>query len=101
MGKKEYYLGKEGQGTQEVFKDVAGSCRKKNGEVKAQSATSVKDNKIFFRKYINGKKRGKDNLHSLLWGANTVTKGGEKAKVFNTCFASFFNNKTLSSGHVF
>lgn len=64
--KRMYHLWKEGQATQ----DVARSCRKKTREAKAQLepnfATSVKDNNKYFYKYINGKRRGEDNLHSLL-----------------------------------
>lgn len=60
----------QGQVPQEVFQDVARSCRKKIREAKAQLecnlATFVKDNLKCFYKYINGKRRGKDNLHSLL-----------------------------------
>lgn len=62
-------LWKDGQVTQELFKVVAMSCRKKNREAKAQLelnlATSVKDNK----KNINtqmAKGGGKTNLHFLL-----------------------------------
>lgn len=66
-----HHLWKEGQVTQELFEDVARSCRKKSREIKVQlelnRATSVKDNNFFFfNKYKNGKRRGKDNLHSLL-----------------------------------
>lgn len=68
--KRVYHLWKERQIIQEMFKDVARSCRKKIRQAKAQLefnlATSVKDDKKCFYTYINGTKRGKDNLHSLL-----------------------------------
>lgn len=85
-----------GQVTQEVFKDVVGSWRKKIREAKGQLelnlANSVKDNKKCFYKYINSKTRGKGNLHSLLdTGGNTVTKDEEEAEVLNTFFTSVFS----------
>lgn len=94
-----YHFWKERQTKQETFKDVARSCGKKIREVKAQlefNLTSpVKDNKKCFYKYINGKRRVKETLHSLLdVGGNRVTKGEEKAEVLKTFFASILNKKT-------
>lgn len=44
----------------------------------------VKDNKLFYE-YINGNRRAKENLHSLMDPeGNTVTKSEEKAEVLNT-----------------
>lgn len=68
--KRRYYLWKEGQVCQEVFKGVVKACRKKIWEAKAQFelnlVTFVKDNKKYFYKYINGKRRGKTKV-VLCW----------------------------------
>ncbi|KAJ7404374.1 hypothetical protein BTVI_72474 [Pitangus sulphuratus] len=52
------------------------------------------NNLLCFYKYINNKRRSKENLCSLLDTAgNIVTKDEEKAGIFNT-FASVFSSKT-------
>lgn len=57
-------------------------------------ATVVKDNKKWFKKYINRKKRAKKNVHSLLdVEGNIVTKDEEKAEVLNVFLASVLNSK--------
>ncbi|KAK4822040.1 hypothetical protein QYF61_006953 [Mycteria americana] len=94
-----YDLWKMGQATQENYKGVMRSCREKIRRAKAQLelnlATTVKDNKKCFYKYISNKRRAKENLHSLSdMGGNTVTKDEEKAEVHNAFFASVFNSKT-------
>ncbi|NXH96976.1 RTJK polymerase, partial [Pachycephala philippinensis] len=86
--KSMYHLWKEGQVSQEIFMGIVRACRKKIREAKTQldlnSATFVKDNKECFHKYINGKRRDKNNLGSLLdVGGNLMTTDGEKAEVFN------------------
>ena len=61
--KKVYQLWKEGQVSQEVFKGAARACRKTIRDAKAlfglKLATTVKDNKKYFCKYINCKRKGK------------------------------------------
>ncbi|NXM07615.1 PO22 protein, partial [Tyrannus savana] len=92
-------LWKKGLATQEEFRNMVRSCRKKIRETKAKLeldlATSVRDNKKSFYRYINNKRRDKEKLHFLLdMGGNIVTKDEDKAEVFNTCFTSVFNSKT-------
>ncbi|NXE01684.1 RTJK polymerase, partial [Chaetorhynchus papuensis] len=97
--KRMYHLWKEGQVSQEVFKEAARACRKIIREAKAQFelnlATLVKDNKKCFYKYINDKRKGKTDLCCLLDAeGNLVTTDEEKTKVLNDVFASVFIGKT-------
>ncbi|NXQ07519.1 LIN1 transcriptase, partial [Vidua macroura] len=94
-----YHLWKEGQVSQEIFKGAARACRKKIREVKAQfelkMVTSVQDNKKCFYNYINGKRKGKINLCSLLdERGNLVTTDEEKAEMLSAFFAAVFSGKT-------
>ncbi|KAF1556515.1 hypothetical protein FQV20_0001978, partial [Eudyptula albosignata] len=94
-----YHLWKKGQATQGEYRDLVRSCRKEMRKAKSQLernlATVVKDNKKSFYKYINDKKRAKENLHPLLdAGGNVVTEDEEKAEVLNAFFASVFNRQT-------
>lgn len=85
----------KGHATQEIFQDIVRSCRKKIREAKVQLelnlATSVKNNKTRFYKYINSKTTGKENIHSLLDAGGNIAAKEEKAEVLNTFFASVFN----------
>ena len=67
------------QATQEDYRDVVGLCRETVRRAKVQLElnldTAVKDNKKCFYKYINNKRRAKENRHPLLdAGGNIVTK---------------------------
>ncbi|TRZ18145.1 hypothetical protein HGM15179_008964 [Zosterops borbonicus] len=96
--KRTYHFWKEGQVPREVFKGAARECRKKIREAKAQfelkMATSVKDNKKCFYKYINGKRKGKANFWSLLDKEGNLVTADEKAEVLNAFFVSVFSGKT-------
>jgi len=77
-------------------------CRDKIRKAKAQLelslATKVKGNNKYFCKYINSKRRARENLHPLTEDkGNTVTKDHGKAEVLNVFFASVFSRKTCYS----
>ena len=94
--KKVHQLWREGQTTQEVFKDVVRSCRKKIREETAQLslnlATYVKDNQNYFLNALMEKER-KGEL-PFLFGEDVVTKDEDKDEALNSFFTSVFNNKT-------
>lgn len=58
-------LWNEGQATQKDYMDVVKLCRAR-AQLKSNLVTAVKDNEIYFCKYISIKKRSKENLHPLL-----------------------------------
>ena len=99
---KDYGLWKSSQATYDDYRYVAKLCRKKIRKAKAQlelsSDSKVKDNNEYFYKYINSKRRARENLHPLLDAeGNMVTKDQEKAEVLNAFVASVANSKTCYS----
>ncbi|KAK4827998.1 LOW QUALITY PROTEIN: hypothetical protein QYF61_022775 [Mycteria americana] len=97
------FLGRtQGKGTQEDYKKVVRLCREKIRRAKAQLginlATAIKDNKKCSYKYINIKRRAKENLHPFLdVRGNIVSKDEEKAEILNASFAAVFNGKNNCS----
>ena len=95
--KKLYDLWKEGQASQENYRAVVCICREKTGKAKAQleltSASVVSDNKKGFLKYVNSKRRSKENIAPIFVEDGRLTDSDEeKAEAFKAFFASFFNN---------
>jgi len=69
--------------------------RKAKAQLELRLATVVRDNKKYFYKCINNKKRAKESLHPLLDArGNIASKAEEKAEVLNAFFASVFNSQT-------
>ena len=96
--KRIYLLWKKGQATQKEYKEVVKMCREKIRKAKAQLelnlAAGVKGNKKLFYKYINNKRKTRENLHSLLDEAgNVTTEDKEKADVLNAFFTSVFKTQ--------
>ena len=87
---------KKGQATQE-YKEVVRICQEKIRKSKAQLdlnlALGVEENKKCFYKYINSKRRAKENLHPLLDVAGNVkTEDKEKAEVLNAFLTPVFKS---------
>jgi len=53
----------------------------------------VKENKNLFYKYMNSKRRAKENLHPLLDAAGTM-EDKEKTEVLNAFFTHIFKSQT-------
>ena len=87
---------KQGQATQEDYRDAVGHCREKICAARAQLefklASTVKDNKKGFFKCVNSKRRIRDNICPFLDEVSHLTnRGVDKADVFNAAFTSVFN----------
>jgi len=53
----------------------------------------VKENKNLFYKYMNSKRRAKENLHPLLDAAGTM-EDKEKTEILNAFFTHIFKSQT-------
>ena len=63
--------------------------RKAKAQLELNLATKVKDNNKYFYKYINSKRRARENLHPWLDAeCSLVTRDQDKAEVLNAFFAS-------------
>ena len=96
--KRIHLLWKKGRATQKEYKEVK-MCREKIRQAKAQLelnlAAGVKRNKNLFYRYMNSKRRTKENLHSLHDEAgNVTTEDKERADVLNAFFTSVFKSQT-------
>ncbi|GAB0181631.1 mitochondrial enolase superfamily member 1 [Grus japonensis] len=94
--KKVYACWKQGQATWEDYRDAANLCREKIHVAKAQLelklASTVGDNKKGFFKYVNNKRRTRENIGSLLnENGHLTNRDIDKAEMFNAFFASVFN----------
>lgn len=72
---------------------------KARAQLELNVAKDVKDNKKGICKYINNRRKRKDNMGLLLnEGGTLVTKDVEKAELLNATFAMVFTGKTSPQG---
>ncbi|KAK4811203.1 hypothetical protein QYF61_021274 [Mycteria americana] len=95
-----YHFWKKGQASQEEYRDLVKSSREKIRKAKAQLglklATAVRDKKKCFYKYINNKKRAKENLPPLLdAGGGTLAPRMRKKEAFNDLLNHLDTDKSM------
>ncbi|KFV70798.1 hypothetical protein N307_10621, partial [Dryobates pubescens] len=96
------HLWKEGKASRGMFKEVVRLCRNKIREAKAQLelklATSVKDNKKQFYKYIKKGRLMKAYPSLMSNCGGQVSTDQEKAEILNNFFGSVFTGNPSSHG---
>jgi len=78
-----------------VDRDCRDAMRKAEALSELNLAEEVKDNKKGFLKYINNKRKTRENVTPLLKEEDTlVMRDAEKEEILNAFFALIFNTKT-------
>ena len=88
--------------TQGEYRETGRICREKIRKAKAQLELNwtivVKENKKHFHKYINSKRRAKENLHPLVdVVGKVITADKEKAEILNAFFIPVSKRQTSYS----
>ena len=99
--KEAYRERKQAQVTWEEYREIAQTARDQVRKAKALTelnlARDIKGNKKCFYRYVNDRRKGKENV-GLLWKqtGDQVTQDMGKAEVLNDFFASVFTSKCSS-----
>lgn len=94
---------KKGLSSWEEYRNVVRTCRDATRKAKAHLEMKLAkerkdDTKIFFLKYVNSKRKTRDNVSPLLnEGGVRVTGDAEKVEILNAFFPSVFASKTQDS----